>query len=196
MIVKVGDNLSILATGAESVLDVPVSADQFELILNKLMVTFPLVVVDLSQAPKSLVAVTMERAHDVVVVSTPTLPSLRSARSLFQEIKALRGGDEKGLHLVLNQKGQSQGFEVSDQDIETALKIHPDMVINFQPKIFSAAESSGKTLFEVAGSKEVAAQFKSFLIKNMRFSSEEISDKPSDGGSKMLSGFLGKFKSK
>ena len=34
------------------------------------MVTFPLVVVDLSQAPKSLVAVTMERAHDVVVVST------------------------------------------------------------------------------------------------------------------------------
>ncbi|HRK98082.1 MAG TPA: type II secretion protein ATPase [Alphaproteobacteria bacterium] len=196
MIVKVGDNLSILATGAESVLDVPVSADQFELILNKLMVTFPLVVVDLSQAPKSLVAVTMERAHDVVVVSTPTLPSLRSARSLFQEIKALRGGDEKGLHLVLNQKGQSQGFEVSDQDIETALKIHPDMVINFQPKIFSAAESSGKTLFEVAGSKEVAAQFKSFLIKNMRFSSEEISEKPSDGGSKMLSGFLGKFKSK
>ena len=36
---------SILATGAGSVLDVPVSHDQFELILNKLMVTFPLVVI-------------------------------------------------------------------------------------------------------------------------------------------------------
>ena len=36
----------------------------------------------------------MERAHDVVVVSTLTLPSLRSARSL-SKVKALRGGDEK-----------------------------------------------------------------------------------------------------
>ena len=81
MIVKVNENLSVLATGAEAILDAPVTAEQYEVIINKLMVKYPLVIVDLSQAPTALVSAIITRAHETIVVSSPSLPSLRAARS-------------------------------------------------------------------------------------------------------------------
>ncbi len=195
MIVNIGEHLSVLATGAESILDTTITPEQFESILNKLMVTYPLVIVDLSLAPISLTASVLGRAHDVVIVSTPTLPSLRSARSLIQEIKTLRGGAEQGMHLVLNQKGAAPGLEVSESDVDTALKLVPQLVMNWQPKVFSGAESSGKSLHDFPGAKDIWPLMKKFLIEGLKVSGDMSSfSEQQSQSAKGLGGLLGKLK--
>ncbi|MDD3020469.1 MAG: type II secretion protein ATPase [Alphaproteobacteria bacterium] len=197
MVVNIDEHLSVLATGAESILDGTVTPEQFEGVLNKLMVTFPTVIVDLSLAPVSLVSSVLGRAHEVVVVSTPTLPSLRSARSLIQEVKTLRGGAEQGIHLVLNQKGAAHGLEVSEEDVETALKFAPQLVMAWLPKVFSGAESAGKPLYDFAGAKEIWPHLRKFLIEGLKLPNGSSS--PSDGSgtpAKGLGSFFEKLKNK
>jgi len=136
------------------------------------------------------------RANDVVVVTAPTLPALRSARGLLQEIKTLRGGVDQGIHLTLNQKGATQGFDVSDADIVNALKVAPEMVLNWNPKIFAAAESSGKPLSDMVNAKEVLVQVRKFLIEKLRLSGETPTEKADGKQPSLIGGFLGKMKSK
>ncbi len=196
MIVKVDDYLSVLATGAEAILDGPVASEQYEALLSKLMVTFPLVICDLSQAPTAMASAVLVRAHEIVVVTSPSLPSLRAARSFLQEIKTLRGGAEENVHLVLNQKGMSQGFEISDSDIETALKIHPEVVVPWAPKVFGAAETSGKPLTENPAAKEILGLMQKFLVQTLNIGKGDAveTDTPSSSSPKILGGILGKLK--
>lgn len=196
MVVKVSDNLSVLATGAEAILDDMILAEQFEAIINKLMISYPVVIVDLSAAPVSIARSVIVRANDVVVVTSPTLPALRSARGLLQEIKTLRGGVDQGVHLTLNQKGATQGFEVSDADIINALKVDPEMILSWNPKIFAAAESSGKQLADIPSAKDVLVQIRRFLVEKLRLSGEAPAEKTDERQSSLIGGFLGKMKSK
>lgn len=197
MVVGISDNLSVLATGAESILDDPVSSEQFETIVNKLMSSYSVVIVDLSSAPIAISRSVITRAHDVVIVSSPTLPALRSARGLLQEVKTLRGGADQGSHLVLNMKGITQGHDVSDSDISNAMKVETELDLSWAPKVFFAAESSGKGLDEINGGKEVLAEIRKFLVNGLRFADSGSStpkDKASSGS--LLGGLLSKKKSK
>lgn len=196
MMVKVSDQLYVLATGAEAVLDDSVSSDQYESILGRLMVTYPVVFVDLSNAPVALARPVLSRAHDVVIVTNPTLPSLRTARSLLQEIKTLRGGGEQGLHMALNMKGVTQGSEVSDADIETAMKMAPHLSLPWSPKVFGEAESFGKFLTDIPGAKDILASVSKFLVSFIGMSGEADIAPQSEGSQKLLGGLLGKLKSK
>jgi pilus assembly protein CpaE len=163
MIAHVNDKLAYLATGAEPLLDDTVSAGNFEVIVNRLMQTYPVVVIDLSAAPVDICRTILARANDVIVVSTPTLPALRSARGLLQEVKSIRGGAENGLHIVLNKKGTGSGYEVSESDMANALKIKADMVINFLPKTFAGAEGQGKPITALSGGDTISVEVKAFL---------------------------------
>lgn len=194
MIVKVGEHLSVLATGAEAIIDGVVTPEQFETLLNKLMVTYPVVVVDLSQGAMPLVNAVLERAHEIVIVSSPTLPSLRAVRGLLQEVKSLRGGADQGIHLIVNQKGASQGSEVSDQEIETALKLAPDMAIAWSPKIFGAAEATGKPLWDIPAVKDLWSLARKFVQQNLKISGETSQEEPAEQSQKILGGLLGKLK--
>lgn len=160
------------------------------------MVTFPLVICDLSQAPSTLASSVLTRAHEIVVVTSPSLPSLRAARSFLQEVKTLRGGADENVHLILNQKGMSQGFEISDADIETALKIHPEVVVPWAPKIFGAAETSGKPLTENPAAKEVLGLMQKFLVQDLNIGKGEAveAEASSSSSQKILGGILGKLK--
>lgn len=197
MLVKSSENLSVLATGAEAILDDLVAPDQFETIINRLMVTYPLVIVDLSAAPVALVRSVVTRAHDVVVVSSTTLPSLRAVRSYIQEIKTARGGVDQGIHLALSGKGASPGFEISDADIENALKISPALTIPWVPKVIASAESTGKPLADVQGGKEILETVRKFIMTHLKLGSGTVAAATGDdAGASFLGGLLGKIKSK
>lgn len=197
MIVSVNERLSFLGTGAESLMDDTVSAESFEIILNRLMQIYPVVVVDLSGASIDICRTVIARANDVLIVSTPTLSALRSVRGLVQETKTIRGGGESGLHIILNKKGVGSGFEVSDSDMTTALKLKPEMVISFLPKIFGAAEAQGKPVATISGGNEIVQSVHSFLENSLRMSVDrsasevQVSEK-----SGLLDGILGKMKKK
>lgn len=196
MIVKVSENLSVLATGAESILDSTIAPEQLDSLVNKLMVTYPVVMVDLSQGPQNLAASIIARAHDVVLVSSSSLPSLRATRGLLQEIKTLRGGAESGIHLLINGRGVAAGYEVGDQEIQAALKISPACVVAWNPKICGAAESTGKKIVDIPAAKELLLQIQKFIAANLHLTGGGEAPEPVAGGSNLLGGLLGKIKQK
>jgi pilus assembly protein CpaE len=152
MIQKVNERLSVLATGADLVLDDPLAAEGFEQILDRLMETYPVVILDLSNASSSIKRIAAARSHEIVIVSAPILPSLRSARSLMQEVKDIRGGEGKDIELVVNMTGQAKEFEVSKDDIQKTLG-QDFLNISFDAKVFHYAEIQGKNILDVKGSE-------------------------------------------
>lgn len=197
MIISVSEKLSYLGTGAEPLMEDSISAESFELIINRLMQTYPVVIVDLSGAAIGIRRNIIARANDVMIVSTPTLASIRSVRGLLQEAKAIRGEKDDGLHIVLNKRGIGSGFEVSENDMATALKIKPALVLPFLPKIFGAAEGQGKPLSKISGSADIVATVKKFMEEKIGLSADR-SATPAEGEQKsgLLDGLFSKVKKK
>ena len=195
MIYASSDKLSVLASGADSLLDDAITPDAFEHILTKLMVTYPVVIVDLSGATAPVKRMVMHKAHEVVIVSNPTLPSLRSARSLLHEIKDVRGGSEKEIELVVNMKDQvAESRSVAFSDIAAALGRKPVLTVPFLPKVFATAETHNRKLGEVSGAEDIVSRislpwrgklFMSMIRLQLRSAAKVA-----------LSGLLGKFKAK
>lgn len=196
MIVNVNDKLAYLGTGVESLLDDTVSAESFEVIINRLMQTYPVVVVDLSGASIDICRTVMSRANDLVIVSTPTLAALRAARGLLQETKTIRGGAESGIHILLNMKGTGSSFEVSDSDMATALKIKSEMTLPFLPKVFGAAEGQGKPISSISGGAEIVQMIKHFLEVKLSLNADKSSLPSIVEKAGLFDGFLGKIKKK
>lgn len=194
MVVSTSDKLSLLASGADMMLDDVVTPEAMENILNRLMIQFPAVIVDLSGASATVKRMVMHKAHEVVIVSTPTLPALRAARSLLMEIKEVRGGADKDVELIVNMKEQSPGAEVSAADITAALGRKPAMIVPFAPKIFSAIETHGKKLSDISGTEEIMSGLMGLARKVLTLS--ESGEKVSKQDTGLLGGLLGKLKAK
>ena len=148
MLFKPNDKLAVLASGVEPMLDANVGADEYERLLELMMTSYPVVVVDLSAAPAPLKKVALNIAHEVLLVTTPTLSSLRAARTLLQEVRTMHGGDTSLVDLVVNMVGLSSSKEVPNKDIEAALEHKPSVNIPFNPKLFIGCENEGKKLIE------------------------------------------------
>lgn len=193
MLFNTNDKLTVLASGADSMLDEITTAEAFEAMLNRLMVTYPVVIVDLSGASPSISRAIMHKAHEVVIVSQATLPSLRSARALMNEIKLVRGGSDKDVELVINMKDATP-HEVSLNDIGEALGRKPVLTIPYMPKLFAVAETQGKPLMGLPGAEDLIAGLLTLARKVI--SAEETSSGSEKPEGRMLSGLLGKLKAR
>lgn len=165
MLFASGERLSVLASGGDVMLEHNASPDQIEKLLNVFMVKFPVIVFDLSQAPIPVRRSILARAHKVLLVSTPTLPSLRLARTLLLEIKELRGGSAEGTDLILNMQGFAPTAEATKSDIESALDCKPAAALPFNPKLFAGLESQGKKFTDDKAGAEVARTLVSLVQK-------------------------------
>lgn len=194
MIHNVSDKLSVLATGSEPLLDDYSSSENFEMIINKLMMIYPVVVVDLSGASAHIKKMVISRAHDTLVVSTPSLSSLRAARTLMQEVKNFRGDSGENIQLVLNKIGEIQGIEVSKADIEKAMDRKAALAIAYDGKIFAAAETQGKAMAEVKGAEAFVGNLVEFLKKTT--SAKEVSPLGKASDNSAIGSFLSKLKGK
>lgn len=193
MIFSPSDKLSVLATGADPMLDDTIGPDIYETIINRLMITYPVVIVDLSGAAASIKRMVVSRAHETVVVSTPSLPSLRAARTLMHEIKTSRGDSGDNVVLALNKVGQSPNVEVSKGDVEKALNKKAGMVLAYDEKLFSAAEAQGKALADIKNSEAVTSAFLGFaqeLMNAKQASETKVIEKS------LVNNFLSKFTGK
>jgi pilus assembly protein CpaE len=195
MIIPVNEKLSFLGTGAEALMDNTVTPENFEGVINRLMQSYPVVIIDLSGAPIEIRRNVLARANDVVITTTPTLSSLRSARGLLNEAKTIRGDKEDGLHIAINKKGIGSGYEVSESDMATALKIKPELSLSFLPKIFCAAEGQGKLLSTISGSTDVMQSVRNFMENKLGLNSERsASANISTSKPGFLDGILSKVK--
>jgi len=193
MVHQASDKLHILATGMESMLETPAQIAQFEEILNTTMTSYPVVIVDLSGAPQLVKKAILTRAHETVVVSTPTLSALRSARGLIQEIKKLHGGQDLNMDLLINMAGFAPGKEVSKADIKTALDYEPFCMIPFDSKLFVGSESEGRKISSDKTGQDIIQKILP-LLQKMVSRDSSASDAPANDG--LLGSLLGKMKKK
>lgn len=157
MLHKANKRLTILATGLDGMLDSTVEEQQFEELIDMAMQSYPVVVVDLSGALPLLKKTIVTKAHELVVVTTPTLSSLRSARTLMNEIKMLHGNDDSQIDLLVNMAGMIASKEVPKKDIEAALEHAPHAIIPFDAKLFIGNENEGKKLTNDKSGMEIVS---------------------------------------
>lgn len=155
MIYAPTEKLSVLATGGDPMLEDSINPEIFEAILNRLLISHPVMIVDLSGASAAIRKMTLTRAHELVLVATPTLPSLRAARALLQDVRELRGGVQHEVELVINMTGQATGAEVAAKDIEAALERKISLSVPYDPKIFMTAQIQGKKVVDMKGSEKI-----------------------------------------
>jgi pilus assembly protein CpaE len=144
LIQPINEKLSILPTGLEKLLDDSVSEDQFEILLNHLMSIYPIIIIDVSASPSHLKRLVLNRAHEIVIVSNPTTSSLRTARSLINEIKDLHGSQDDNIDLIITMTDMAKESEVYKADIETVIDKKPFGYLPFIPKAYLNAEQGGK----------------------------------------------------
>lgn len=195
MIEKPDDRLHILSSGADSMLDKTVDATGYETLIDRLMQTYPMVVVDLSHAPSDLMRMVISRAHEIVLVTTPVLPALRAARSLIQEIKDIRSDSESRIDLVVNMAGMTPKLEVPKSDLEAALNRKPALQVNFNSALFGVAEAEGQRLGRIAGGDDIIRQMTRLVLKIVdRPGIDAAIDTPDESGKKKpLGGLLDKL---
>lgn len=155
MFFKPNEKLTVLASGADPMLEDSVQAPQFEELIDFIMTSHPVVLVDLSNAVPALKRAVVNKAHELIIVTTPTLPSLRAARTLMQEVKLAHGGNTSKVDLIVNMEGMISSKEVPKKDIAAALEYTPKVTIPFDPKLFVGVESEGKKLTGDKGGAEI-----------------------------------------
>ncbi len=193
MLYQSNDKLAVLATGMEPMLEVSPQIAQFEEILNTTMSSYPVVIVDLSGAGPALKKSILTRSHEIMIVSTPTLASLRSARSLMTEVKKLQGGKGDHLDLIVNMAGIAPGKEVPKGDIKAALDHEPEAIIPFDPKVFIGTENEGRKVSADKVGAEIAMKLMPLLQKATGLR-HETNDDAAQGGA--LGSLMSKLKAK
>lgn len=146
MLFSASDKLTVLSSGGDVMLEDLVSPENYETLLDRLMATYPVLIVDLSGANSSMKRTVLTRAHEILLLTTPTLPSVRATRTLLHEIKELRGGTDAAADVIINMVGLAPKSEVSKVQIEQGLERKVAALIPWDPGLFIRVESEGKKL--------------------------------------------------
>lgn len=146
MIHQASDKLFVLSSGGDVMLEDNVAPENYETLLDYLMGIYPVVIVDLSQSSAALRRVVLTKSHKIMLMTVPTLPSVRAARTLLQEIKDLRGGSDSAAEIVVNMQGFSAKNEVSKSQIEQGLEHRVTAILPFDADLFASFESNTRKL--------------------------------------------------
>lgn len=175
---SVSEHLFALVCGGDPILIEPCEPDNIETLVNCVMQKFPVVIVDVSQAPRSVQKRLLERAARIVIVTTPMLSALRNARTLLNEIRTLKS-HLKETDLVVNMRGMASPEEVPAREIKEALgmDIEPSATLPYVPKIFSASEASGKSVGQNKDAENITKVLMPIAVKTSVVKSKDIKDK-------------------
>lgn len=198
MLFSASDRLDVLSSGADVMLDDHVTVDGYEALLDKLMKTYPVVIVDLSNAPAALRPIVIRRAHEIMLVTSPLLPSLRAARTLLNEIKDLRSDSESRVDLIVNMTGMATKHEVAKADLEGALERKPSLTVPYNAGLFIGAESEGRKINATSEGADLVRNLSRLLEKVVGPSAGGGMDQDNDDQARKnpLSGMLNKLKTK
>lgn len=194
MIHRADERLYILSSGGDIMLEDIVEPDAYEALLDTLMMTYPVVIVDLSSSSTRLQRTVLKRAHHIELVTTPVLSSVRAARTLFQEIRELRGSSDEGVELIVNMQGLSGKHDVPKAQIEEGVELTATAALPVDVDSFAAIEGENLKLPELKGGKAITEQLirvAGNIVKNPV--EEEVKE---DKDAKGLGGILARLKAK
>ncbi|HEY8964454.1 MAG TPA: hypothetical protein VIN59_08355 [Alphaproteobacteria bacterium] len=143
ILMAISENLTFLNTGAEPILGNASQQKLFEMLLERMLGQYPVVIADLSSASPAIQASVVARAHGILFVTTPTVTSLSLTRTLIKEVQGMRGNDTTNLSLIINRRGETPAYEVLDKDISEAVGLDIAASIPYMSKHFLKCESEG-----------------------------------------------------
>ena len=143
ILMAVSENLTFLNTGAEPILGNASQQKLFEMLLDRMLGQYPVVIADLSSASPAIQSSVVARAHGVIFVTTPTVTALSLTRTLIKEVQGMRGNDTTNLCLVINRRGETPAYEVPDKDITEAVGLDINASLPYMPRHFLRCESEG-----------------------------------------------------
>lgn len=167
MMFQPGESLTVLSSGGDVMLEDIVKPQGFEALLDHIMAVYPIVVVDLSASSAALKKTVLARAHQIILVSTPQLPAIRSARTLIQEVKQLRGSSDTAVSVVINMIGMSARAEIPAAQIEEGLDRKIGATVDFDPDLFMRTENEGQKLFADSKGADIVMQLLALVRKTI-----------------------------
>ncbi len=165
ILMAVSENLTFLNTGAEPLLANTSQQKLFEMLLERMLAQYPVVIADLSATSPAIQAHVLSRANSALVVTTPTVNALSLTRTLIKEILSMRGQEQEGLRLIVNRKGEVPAFEVPEKDIADAVGIPVSAGIAHAPKQFLKAESEGQRPGDGAEGRKLMAALQPIMTE-------------------------------
>ncbi len=197
MIFKASEKLSVLSSGGDVMLDDSVAPDKFEILLDYLMAIYPVVIVDLSASTSALRRMVLTKAHEICLVATPTLPSVRATRTLLQEIKELRGNSDEAVDVIVNMQGLAPKHEVLKGQIEDGIERKPAAIISYEPDLFIRTESEAKKLLDDKAGAEIVDKLLPLARKLLAGTGSDTVNTDAEASTKgALGQFLDKLKAK
>lgn len=183
------EKLTLIPSGGGTMLENVCDENSLENMIDYFMRTYPVIVLDLSAAERDLQKIALKKSHDIVVVSSPLLPSLRNARSLIKEICESRKDSENKPHLVINMKGINTSIEVGLKEISEILEYEIDLDIQYDTKLFMNSEANEKVAVREKTAEKTAKLIEDFAKKLL----PELSKLEKDSKTESKSGFLSKL---
>lgn len=165
ILMAVSENLTFLNTGAEPLLDDTSKKKLFEMLLERMLGQYPVVIADLSSTSPSIQAHVLARANHVIVTTTPTVNALSLTRTLIKEVLSMRGQDGEALRLVVNRRGEMPAYEVPEKDIAEAVGFPVSANLPYAPRLFMKAESEGARPTDSPEGKRLAEPLQTLMAQ-------------------------------
>ncbi|TVQ82543.1 MAG: type II secretion protein ATPase [Micavibrio sp.] len=179
------EKLTILPAGGDPLLSSSCEETDFENMLDHFLKVYPVVVIDLSGGDHKLQKLALQKAHDIIAVTSPLLPAVRNCRLLLKEITGDQKEEETKIHLVLNMEAVAKGIEVSKKEIETLLETEIALTLPYDVKAFIGSEAKEEEICRVKTYEKIVKPLTDFVIKLVpepKSAEKSGKEKKDDGG--------------
>ncbi len=167
---RCADRLSMLAAPATLDRLYDFSETAFDLVLDILRASAPVIVLDMPHAWTGWSRRVLVGADEIVLVAEPTLAGLRNAKSLVDALRAARPHDSPP-RLVMNMVGVPKRPEIGLADFFKTVDAKTEIVLPFEPRLFGTAANNGQMIVEVESTHKIATLFAE-LARNVTGKSE------------------------
>lgn len=186
---KCNEHLSLLAAPATLERTYDQGEKAFELLIETMRASVPLVVLDVPHVWNAWVKQTLLSVDEIVLVAEPDLANLRNAKNTVDMLKQLRPND-RSPHLIMNKVNVPKRPEIKPDEFAGALGLEVQAAIPFEPQLFGTAANNGQMIGELDNKHAIARMFDDLA---QSVSGKSQPSKPSRPG---LGGLLSKFKRK
>jgi pilus assembly protein CpaE len=163
LIVKKSETLHILNTGAEHILENPVAAQAYEILLDHMLSIYPYIVLDTSGAPTPVKKMAVTRASNIAIVSGPRVPDLSQTKIMIKSLGEIPGAENRKVSLFINKMGAAKLSDIPADDIKQTLNIEDIVTLDWDPVLFAKSENAGEPIFEQSQYKKYSNIIKKYI---------------------------------
>ncbi|HAH09272.1 MAG TPA: CtpF protein [Alphaproteobacteria bacterium] len=179
LLVKHTSHLNLFVSPAQLDREAEITPEAVETVIEVVRQAVPCVVLDLPHIWAPWVKHALTSADEIVLVANPDLSSLRNGKNMYDMLNAARPNDNP-VRLVLSQVGVPRRPEIPVKDFGEAMGTAPELVVPFDPVLFSTAANNGQMVSEINANARSSQCFRD-LAQKLTGREPKVDIKPSRG---------------